>query len=594
MEMSESNVDDAVTIDLRQWLVGFKLRYKLLSIIAAVLLVLALLTVILWPSTYRSAATILIEQQEVPQDFVRSSVTSFAAERIQVINQKVMTTENLLRIINKFDLYSELLEKKPREVVIKEMSDGIGQNVISADVVDPRSGRPVQATIAFQVSFSHRSPRVAQQVASELTTLYLGENIKQRTAMADQTRSFLNSEAEKVKVAIVDLEDEISQFKTRNFDSLPEKTDINIRLLDRTERDMADIDRRVQTLREREIYLKNQLLKVNRQSPTYSDTGERVLSSSARLKYLQSKYVSQASVYSGEHPAMIRLLKEIDAMRAEYGAADSLVLRNKRLIDSEARLAKARATYSLDHPEVIRMVNIIHELRSSLESLVSSATLKEGRAVEVAEADNPAYLQVQSDLELSRSEIRSLETRRIELADILLGYQSRLDTAPEVERQYRNLIREYDQARLQYAEVRSKELEANVSRSLEIEQKGERFTLIEPALEPQQPISPNRPVILVLGFIFAFGSAAGLGIVLENADKSVKGRADLFALTGEPPLTVVPYISTEEELAENKSRVYKLLLSAAGAGLIGLVAIHMLYRPLDVLFFIILRKFGFN
>ena len=594
MDITEQGTREAPTLDIRQWLLSFKLRYKVLSIVAVVLMLATLLVVSLWPSTYRSVGTILIEQQEVPQDFVRSSVTSFAAERIHIIKQKVMTTENLLRIINKFDLYADLREKEPREVIIHKLSQGIGQEVISADVVDPRSGRPVQATIAFQVSFSHSSPRVAQQVANEIATLYLGENIKQRTAMADQTRSFLSSEAQKLKTTIVDFEQQIAQFKSENFSALPEQTDINIRLLDRTDQDIADISRRLQSLREREIYLKNKLLSVSAHSPTFADTGERVLSPAARLKFLQSRYISQSSVYSGEHPTIIRILKEIDALRAEYGEVDSLLLINKQLIATQTRLAEAAANYSPDHPEIIQLNKVHRELQDELETALGATELHQDGQASIVGADNPAYLQLMSDLELSRSEIRALETRRVELGDSFLSYQGRLDSAPEIERQYRDLLREHEQARLMYMDVRSKELSAGLSRSLEMEQKGERFTLIEPPLQPQQPISPNRPAILVLGFILAFGSAAGLGLLLENSDKSVKGRAELFALTGEPPLAVVPYISTKEELAGHKSQYIKLLGIVIGLGFVGLIAIHTLYRPLDILFFVVLRKLGFN
>jgi len=594
VDITEQGTREAPTLDIRQWLLSFKLRYKVLSIVAVVLMLITLLVVLLWPSTYRSVGTILIEQQEVPQDFVRSSVTSFAAERIHIIKQKVMTTENLLRIINKFDLYADLREKEPREVIIHKLSQGIGQEVISADVVDPRSGRPVQATIAFQVSFSHSSPRVAQQVANEIATLYLGENIKQRTAMADQTRSFLSSEAQKLKTTIVDFEQQIAQFKSENFSALPEQTDINIRLLDRTDQDIADISRRLQSLREREIYLKNKLLSVSAHSPTFADTGERVLSPAARLKFLQSRYISQSSVYSGEHPTIIRILKEIDALRAEYGEVDSLLLINKQLIATQTRLAEAAANYSPDHPEIIQLNKVHRELQDELETALGATELHQDGQASIVGADNPAYLQLMSDLELSRSEIRALETRRVELGDSFLSYQGRLDSAPEIERQYRDLLREHEQARLMYMDVRSKELSAGLSRSLEMEQKGERFTLIEPPLQPQQPISPNRPAILVLGFILAFGSAAGLGLLLENSDKSVKGRAELFALTGEPPLAVVPYISTKEELAGHKSQYIKLLGIVIGLGFVGLIAIHTLYRPLDILFFVVLRKLGFN
>ena len=592
MNATDISYEEEASFDYRQMLVGFRLRKKLLISVGAAVFLIASVIALLWPPTYRSSATILIEQQEVPQELVRSTVTSYAAERIQIINQKVMTTSNLMRIIEKFELYARMREREPREEVLEEMTKSIGQDVISADVVDPRSGRPVEATIAFQVSFAHESPKIAQQVASELTTLYLDENIKKRTEAADQTRSFLADEAEKLKKKIAHLEEEISQFKSQHFDTLPELTELNIRLLDRTEQEIANIDQAVSTLRERKIYLKTELSKVSPQAPTFSDTGERVLSPTARLKFLQSQYISQSAVYSSEHPTIIRILREIDALRAEYGDNESLQRMNKQLIEAETRLSESRSKYSSDHPEVKVLTGVITELRNALDSSVSGTRIAGLGNGGIAEADNPAYLQLQADLESANAEENSLGKRRLELLNQLKDYETRLERAPEIERQYRDLAREYEQAQLKYAEVKAKELEAEVSRSLEVEQKGERFTLIEPPLQPQQPTSPNRPAILILGFIFAVGSAAGLGFVLENTDRSVKGEGELFNLTGEPPLAVVPYIFTPDEKIAGRYNLVKWVAVLVIVSVLLLIVVHTAYRPLDVLFYVIMRKIG--
>ncbi len=109
------------------------------------LLVSASLLAMLWPPTYRSTGIILIEQQEIPTDFVRAAISSYADQRVQTISQRVMTSSNLLAIINKFDLYVKDRARKPREVVLQRMRDDIKLEMISADVVDPRQGRPTKA-----------------------------------------------------------------------------------------------------------------------------------------------------------------------------------------------------------------------------------------------------------------------------------------------------------------------------------------------------------------------------------------------------------------------------------------------------------------
>ena len=91
----------------------------------ALALVTVLLITTLWPPTYLSTGTILIEQQEVPTDLVRSTISSYADQRIQVISQRVMTTANLLQIIQKYDLYPAERRKKGRESIIQMMREDI-------------------------------------------------------------------------------------------------------------------------------------------------------------------------------------------------------------------------------------------------------------------------------------------------------------------------------------------------------------------------------------------------------------------------------------------------------------------------------------
>src|SRR5215468_4673880 len=128
--------------DLRDVLKAVARRRMPAMICIAIGIMIAVLLAVLLPAKYESSATILIEQQELPADLVRSTVTSFADQRVQVISQRVMTTETLLKVINKFDLYAERRSRDAREEIIKRMRSDIDFHMISADVIDPRSGRP--------------------------------------------------------------------------------------------------------------------------------------------------------------------------------------------------------------------------------------------------------------------------------------------------------------------------------------------------------------------------------------------------------------------------------------------------------------------
>ena len=177
-------------------------RRQPMVITAAAILLTALFAAIFWPPTYLAQGTILIEQQELPADLVRSTISSYADQRIQIITQRVMTTENLSQIIKRYDLYADRLKVEPREKVIKRMQDDIGFKMISADVIDPRSGNPTKATIAFTVSYKNRKAEVSAKVANELVSLYLQQNIENRAQRSSDAATFLNDESERLSKTI--------------------------------------------------------------------------------------------------------------------------------------------------------------------------------------------------------------------------------------------------------------------------------------------------------------------------------------------------------------------------------------------------------
>jgi uncharacterized protein involved in exopolysaccharide biosynthesis len=93
--------------------------------------------------------------------------------------------------------------------------------MVSADVVDPRNGRPQQVTIAFQLSFDDGSPRIAQQVANELADLFTNENLRQRMTVTRDTAEFLAQQGDVLNKQILDLEDQLAKFKQQNDGALP-------------------------------------------------------------------------------------------------------------------------------------------------------------------------------------------------------------------------------------------------------------------------------------------------------------------------------------------------------------------------------------
>ncbi len=542
------------------------------------------------PAVYKSTATILIEQQEIPKDLVQSSVTSYADQRIQIISQRVMTRSNLIKIINKYNLYAKMAENSPIESIIEKLRKDISMEMISADVIDPRSGRPSQATIAFSLAYNSRSPSKAQEVANELVSLYLNENLESRNRQATETSDFISQEVMRLGDIIAQLETKIAKFKEVNAGSLPELINMNQQLLDRTERELMEVDRQIRSLKERKIYLSSELAQINPYSTLYSESGERILSSSDRLKALQSEYVTKSAIYGPNMPDLIKMRKEIEALKKQVGSVFDFAEMQSQLDSFRGELVSLNQTYSKDHPDVKNMERKIANLQKAIAEAYKSKRNSPGA---VTEPDNPAYIQIQAQLFATGSDLRSLGDRRAQLNAKLSRYENRLVATPQAERRLRSLTRDYDNAQAKYKELKAKEMQAQLSEALESERKGERMVLIEPPQLPEKPIKPNRMAILFLGFVFSLGGGFGMGMLKDGLASCVNGARDVVAvLGGMPPLATISYIDTEMTIKNNHTN--KIII--IGAIIVGIIVLllstHFFFKPLDVLWFTLMRKVG--
>jgi succinoglycan biosynthesis transport protein ExoP len=573
------------TKELRDYLDAFRRRRTSILSVAAVIFVISVVAAVLWPPVYRSTATILIEEQEIPPDLIRSTITSYATQRIQTITQRVMTRANLMSIIEKYDLYHKKRKVETTEDILDRMRNDVKVDMINADVVDPRTGRPTPATIAFTLSFDGEGAEVAQKVANELTTLYLNENLKNRTEKASETYSFLNTEADKLHQHIGELETQLAAFKEKNAGRLPELTQLNMQLRERTERDLDDLESQTRSLDDRRFYLEGQLAQIDPMNSIIDSSGEKVLDPISQLKMLRSQYVSARAKYAPDHPDVIRLKRQIEVLEKQTGSIDSSSEQAKDLAKLRTELATARQKYSADHPDVIRLEKEVQVMEEALKK-------KPAPESEVAKQkpDNPAYLTLQAQLEGIKSQMQAIASQRDSLKAKLAEYEKRLQQTPEVERKYLELTRDYDNSVKRYQEISSKRNEAQVGQEMEKERKGERFSLIDPPQLPEQPVKPNRPAIIILGFLLSMAGGVGYAAVGESMDSSVRGARGVMTALEAPPLSVIPYLRNNEDIARIEKTKRIVITVLASSFILFLVLVHFFWTPLDVLWFKGLRK----
>jgi len=514
-------------------------RYKgQIIAVAAVVAAISFIVAIALPPVFRSSATILVQEQEVPPDLVRSTITSFADERIQVISQQVMTRGVLLQLIDKYQLYQKYRGRATDEEILDRMRRDIRLSTVNADISDRSSGRRVNATIAFKISYDAPDPQHAQQVANELVSLYLNENVKARQQSVAETTAFLAQEAERLAKQIAVIEASLAEFKRRNVGRLPDSSVINQQLSDRTDAEIQRVERETSLLQDRKRTLEVQLSLVRPNSPAAGGSTEHSSTPQERLRSLQAQYASISSKYRADHPDITRLKREIAALEAQIAT------------QPKADPVAARAEEKNAAPETV-----------------------EG-------PDNPAYIILAGQLESTKRDLAQLTALREDLRVKQRTYDARLQQIPEVEREFNELSRDYSNAQARYKEIKAKQMQAEGAMELEKDSKAERFSLGEPANLPSKPFSPDRPAIVMMGLVASFGSGLGLAFVRELFDRSVKSPQELARIARVPILTAIPYIETDFERMGKRRRTTLQFVAYLALGVLLLISVHLLVKPL--------------
>lgn len=523
----ELTLSDYLSILRRRWL-------QMLAVFV-IIVIAAIAAAILLPPTYLSTGTILIESQQIPDDVVKATVTSYADERIEVIKQRVMTRDNLYRIIQKYSLYPKKIDSETTSTLIDDMRQSIFVTILNADV---QGGG--KAAIAFKVGFEYERPEIAHKVANEIVTLFLDENVKARTERATETTEFLTQEVETLRKELEGVENKVATFKQEHSNSLPEHMEMHMTLLQRTESDIKEVDRDFKSTQE-------------------------------ELRYLDVELASsKANVKTDINGVAVSPISELEKAKAE--------------------LDRGLILYKETHPT-------IRALKRKIETLEKSAEVKpdskgEAKPARVDLASELVIAKVQAQIEAAKVRLNSLAQQRKSLEVKADQLQGQVMQSPQVERGLFTLMRDYENAKSKYEEVKSKQINAKIAENLEQENKAERFSMLEPPFFPDKPTKPNRKKIIALGFLAGLAGALGLALLLESLDGRVRGVEALTALINMRPLVIIPYISTKAEINRKKNFNQYLFLSISiGIGLL-LLIVHFAYMPLDLLMIKIMARFA--
>ena len=486
------------------------------------------------PSLWTAKAVILVDRQQVPEAFVKSTVTTDVESRLLTLSHEIISRSRLIKIIDQYNLYPKLRQTHSAEDLAEQMRRDI-RIEFQGDDRDRRTG---PRTVAFNVAYTTGDPRVAMAVANSLAALYVDENVRYREKQAVGTSEFLESQLQEVRNRLQSQERKITEFKERYMGELPEQREANLRTLDRLQQQLQSAHESARRATERRQLLTQALAEIDQTAvggggldgpnPSPAETA------AARLSLLKQELAQMEMRYSDRYPDVVALKEQIRGLEAK--------MRSEPPAPAPKNAPKPGGVFAVKRDG--------KELRTIPQSAYVQSLVQQ-------------LDQATVDVKATSDEIRGLRSE--------LGvYQRRIENTPRREQELALITRDYEATRELFRSLLGKRGEAEIAADLEQRQKGEQFRIIDPATLPDRTAGPNRLRLLVIGLVLAVG-ASGIAVVLaEHVDSSYRSVEEVRASESVPVLSTIPKIVTESD-RRRALRLRRLGTVAVAAGLLAVI-----------------------
>lgn len=471
----------------RKWLVGGVLLFAL---------AVAWITCLAMPKLYKSTTVIAVEQQKIPEHYVKGVVTGAPQDRLHTIQQFILSRTLLGRVIEQYHL-------APPQ----------GEGTVDSVIDSMRKKISVTTTrdTVFSISFKHGDPAIAQKVTAALASSFIDETTKVREQLVEAANEFIEAELEKAKAELEAREKAIGEFKRENMGELPQQLEANLRALDR---------------------LQIQLLSHNE---SLSNRNDRLAMIEKAIKEYETTGTVSQDVAG---PA--------GSAKAITGGPIA-----SRVRELQQQLVKLRATFKDSYPDVVHLKEEIARLQAMPDEPMAPVELA---PTPTAKKTVDPYLR---ELHRQRDEIRldleSLKDKVARVSKDIKEYETRVEHAPAQEQKLQMLTRDYENMQKNFQALVDKKLNARVSENLERRQKGEQFRIIDPANLPTTPDSPDQVNIMLIGLILGCGGGVGLAFALEHLQGVIRRSEDAEGLLGLPVFATIPDFKMAYEGSNNKA-----------------------------------------
>jgi polysaccharide chain length determinant protein (PEP-CTERM system associated) len=475
----EISVTDAVRVLRKYWWI--------LPVSTLFLGSLGYVATLVLPKKYTSETNVLVEQPIVSEDYVKPVVTDDLNMRLSSMKAQVLSGPRLQPIIEKLNLYPDQREKKPMDALVSDL-----QKTVGVELLQPMPGswgRPP----GFHISVTFDKPLAAQQICSEITSMFMAQNAQRRMDQTQKTTQFMGKELQEAKTNLDQQDEKLAQFKRQFLGTLPEEEQSNLSLL---------------------TGMNTQL-----------EATTQGLNRAQQDKALNESMLSQ---------------QEASWKATLNGGPQNPDTMEQQLASLQDQLSLMLLRYTPEYPDVVKLKSQIEALKRRMSADAEAGTKT---AVEISPTklhEPPQLQQMRVRVKQDDLNIAELTKKQNQIQEQIRVIQGRVQASPMVEEKYKELTRNYQTAQQIYNELLKKQSDSSIAKDLEHEQESEVFRVLDPPNYPTTASFPNLFKFVGGGLGTGFALAVGILYLLAALDKAMYSERDVELFLKLPVLTTVP------------------------------------------------------
>lgn len=507
--------DQLLTLRRAMW------AYRWWGLAAAVLVgVIGAAVVMLIPNKYEASARIYVDTQSVLKPLMSGlAVQPNVDEQVAMMGRTLVNRPNVERVMRMADLDHGAQSSQEREQLVDALMKGITFQSVG------RGGRA--APNIFMISYRHKRPETAKNVVQSLLTIFVESNLGNKRRDSEQARRFIDEQIKVYEQRLLDAENALKEFKLKHMNVMPSLSQDSVSRVNELQQELAN----------------------------------------ARLELRQAENARDAvrRELAGEAPTFTSE-QAIEAQRALPTELDD------RIDTQRKRLDELRLRYTEQHPDVIGTQRILEQLEKQREAERKAAAARGGAALasRIQSQSNPVFQQLRMSLTQSETRVAELRVKVADLESRLAQARALAQAIPEVEAEFTQLNRDYDVNKKNYEMLLGRRESAQISGEMESSGTMAEFRVIDPPRAAPEPVTPNRPLLLLGVLLGSLGAGAAVSLLRDQIRPTFFDARSLRDFTGMPMLGSISMVLNDS--ARRRNRLGAAAFSGSALAYVGLFA----------------------